>query len=223
VIGPESSTPADPGDLPIADQPADYPLTSSEVVFTGRVWDIVAEDVTLTDGVSVRREFMKHPGAAAVIAIDAADQVLLQRQYRHPVRALLWEPPAGLLDLPGELPAAAAQRELREEADLEAGDWRHLISYNSTPGGTSEVISIFLARDLQLVAATERYQRYDEEADLLARWVRLDQAVDLVLTGALHSPTAVLGILAAAETKRRVGGWDALPEVSLVECDRPVT
>ncbi|MDR2378102.1 MAG: hypothetical protein LBD70_01570, partial [Bifidobacteriaceae bacterium] len=82
----------------VRDQAVAYPVTASETVFRGRVWDVVADQVTLPGGVSIRREYMAHPGAAGVIAVDAAGRVLLQRQYRHPVKALLWEPPAGLLD-----------------------------------------------------------------------------------------------------------------------------
>jgi ADP-ribose pyrophosphatase len=186
-------------------------VTSSETVFHGRVWDIVAEDATLPDGASIRREFMAHPGAVAIIAVDAEGRVLLQRQYRHPVRALLWEPPAGLLDVAGEPPVETAKRELNEEADLTAGDWRHLLTFNTTPGGTDEVIHVFLARDLAAVPAADRFEREDEEASLVPAWIPLEEAVALVMTGAVHSPSAVVGLLAAAEARRRDGGWDALP------------
>jgi ADP-ribose pyrophosphatase len=175
-----------------------YPVTSSETAFRGRVWDIVADQVTLPDGVSIRREYMNHPGAAAVIALDGQGRVLLQRQYRHPVKALLWEPPAGLLDVSGEPPLETAKRELYEEADLTAADWRHLLTFDSTPGGTNEVIHIFLARDLTAVPPEQRFQREDEEASLVPVWLALSEAVDLVMSGALRSPTAVVGLLAAA-------------------------
>jgi ADP-ribose pyrophosphatase len=148
----------------------------------------------------------------AVIAVDARGRALLQRQYRHPVKALLWEPPAGLLDVPGEPPVRTAQRELGEEADLRAADWRRLLTFNTTPGGTSEVIHIFLARDLTEVPADQRFQRQDEEVDMVPAWIPLDDAVGLVMAGAVRSPTAVVGLLAAAEARRRPGGWDALPE-----------
>jgi ADP-ribose pyrophosphatase len=195
----------------VRDQAVAYPVTSSETVFQGRVWDIVAEEATLPDGVSIRREFMAHPGAVAIIAVDCQDRVLLQRQYRHPVRALLWEPPAGLLDVAGEPALATAKRELHEEADLTASDWRPLLSFNTTPGGTSEVIHLFLARGLAPVPPGERFQREDEEAGLVPAWLPLDEAVGLVMDGAIGSPSAVVGLLAAAQARRQEGGWDALP------------
>ena len=82
------------------------------------VWDVRRDEVELGDGQTVTREVIAHTGAVGVIALDEQDRVLLLRQYRHPVRSYLWEPPAGLLDVPGEDPLAAARRELAEEADL---------------------------------------------------------------------------------------------------------
>ncbi|MDR2453124.1 MAG: NUDIX hydrolase [Bifidobacteriaceae bacterium] len=200
-----------PAGCEVADRAASYPVVRSETVFRGRVWDVVADAVALPGGQAVRREYMDHTGAVAVIAVDDAVRVLLQRQYRHPARAELWEPPAGLLDVAGEPPAATARRELWEEADLEARDWRRLISFNSSPGGSSEVIHVFLARGLSLAPAGRRFARQDEEAALVPAWLGLDEAVGLVMAGALRSPTAVVGILAAAQARSAPGGWDALP------------
>jgi ADP-ribose pyrophosphatase len=195
----------------IADQAVVRPVGRSDTVFRGRIWDVVSDDVTLPDGVTVCREYVRHPGAAAVIAVDAAGSVLLQRQYRHPARAQLWEPPAGLLDVPGEPPALTARRELAEEADLEASDWRHLVTFNSSPGGSSEVIHVFLARHLGEAPADRRFVREAEEATLVSAWIPLDDAVGLVMANRLRSPTAVVGILAAAAARRAAGGWDSLP------------
>src|SRR2546430_15954550 len=78
----------------------------------------------MPDGELAERDVVIHPGAVAVLALDDAQQVLLIRQYRHPVQRLLWEIPAGLRDVSGELPWATAQRELLEEAGYRARDWR---------------------------------------------------------------------------------------------------
>ncbi|NLF04637.1 MAG: NUDIX hydrolase [Actinomycetales bacterium] len=179
----------------VADEFEAQPTLAREEIFAGRVWDVVAEDVDLGHSV-VRREFVAHPGAVAVVAIDPEDRVLLLKQYRHPVRGFLWEPPAGLLDVEGEDPVDAARRELAEEADLVAGTWEHLVSFRSTPGGSSEEIIVYLARDLAPVPEAERHVRTEEEADLEPVWVPFDEAVAGVLEGRLHSPTAVVGILA---------------------------
>jgi len=172
---------------------------------------MVSEEVDVGGGGPVVREYLQHPGAVAVVVLDKAGQVLLQQQYRHPVRMSLWEPPAGLLDVAGELPLAAAQRELAEEAGVRAGDWRVLLTYCTSPGSTSERIRVYLARALIDVPESQRYVRTEEEAGMPAVWIPQEEAADLVMSGALMSPTAVVGILAAARAARCPGGIDSLP------------
>ena len=157
------------------------------------------------------REFVDHPGAVAVIALDEDERVLLLRQYRHPVRAELWEPPAGLRDVDGEPPHVTAARELAEEADLRAGEWHLLAEFANSPGGSNERILVYLARDLSQVPEAERFVREDEEAGMVPLWLPLDDAVTAVLEGRLHSPSAAVGVLAAAASRDR--GWSTLREV----------
>ena len=190
---------------PIADRPVRREVLERTVVHHGRVWDVVAEVVDLGE-TQVLREYVDHPGAVAVIAVDDDGRVLLLSQYRHPVRAELWEPPAGLLDVPGEDPQAAAARELEEEADLRAERWERLLDYRTTPGGSSETIVFFLARGLTPVPESERFVRTDEEATMVPHWLPLDDAVTAVLEGRLHSPTTVVGVLAAATLRDRAAG-----------------
>jgi ADP-ribose pyrophosphatase len=192
------------------DGPAPRPVLAHTDLHHGKIWDLVSETVDL--GVSqVVREYIAHPGAVAVIALDAQDRVLLLQQYRHPVRAELWEPPAGLRDVDGEAPHLTAARELAEEADLRAGTWHLLAEFFTTPGGSDEQILVYLARDVQPVPEDERFVREDEEAGMVPLWVPLDEAVEAVLAGRLHSPSAVVGVLAAAAARDR--GWTTLREV----------
>lgn len=193
---------------PLADARVDRPVLASDLLHDGLVWDVVGETVDLGEAGTVRREFVRHPGAVAVIALDDDDRVLLLRQYRHPVRAALWEPPAGLLDVPGEDLRAAAARELAEEADLVAGSWWVLLDYLTSPGGSDEAIRVFLARDLHAVPEAERHVREGEESDMELRWVPLDDAVAAVRAGALRNPSTVNGVLAAAVA--RADGWRGL-------------
>lgn len=195
-----------------ADRPAPRPVVDGELIHRGKVWDVRGEVVDLGES-QVLREFVDHPGAVAVIALDGDDRVLLLQQYRHPVRHDLWEPPAGLLDVEGEDPALAAARELAEEADLQAASWWRLVEVFTTPGGSNERIQVFLARDLSPVPDDELFARTDEEALMVPVWVPLDEAVDAVLAGRLHSPTAVTGVLAAAAARAR--GWSTLQPVAL--------
>lgn len=182
-------------------------VLSHQLLHNGYIFDLVTDEVDLGHA-KVRRDFIDHPGAVAVIVLDDADRVLLLKQYRHPVGRELWEPPAGLLDLPGESAQLAAARELAEEADLVAKSWHVLVDYFTTPGGNNEALRIFLARDLTPVPAADRHNRKDEERDIVQAWFPLDEAVSAVLRGDVHNPSAVVGILAAAASK--AGEWASL-------------
>lgn len=186
---------------PIADIPASYEVRDSDVLLrTQRVIDVRSDTVVMPDGSTATRDVVVHPGAVGIIALDDADRVLLVQQYRHTVRQLLWEPPAGLLDEAGEDPLLAAQRELFEEAHHRAARWDVLVDAFTSPGMTDEAIRIYLARDVR-PADEPRYEASDEERDMPVRWVPLSEAVDGVLTGRLHNPMAVMGLLAAARSQ----------------------
>lgn len=193
-------TDLDPSTL--RDEPVDPDVVSSELVYSGRVWDVRSDTVRYGDG-EIVRQYVDHPGAAAVVAIDAQDRVLLIQQYRHPIRHRDWEIPAGLLDVTGEDPLQAAQRELAEEADLAAADWDPLVSVFTTPGGNDEVVHLFLARRLTPVGTA--HAREEEEADIRTEWVPLDDVVTGVLHGRLRNGILAIGVLAAAERLRRSG------------------
>lgn len=194
----------------IADQPSPHEVVASRVVWNGRIVDMVKDHVIVVEGAEpVVREYTRHPGAVAVVVLrgeSGEEEILLERQYRHPVQASLWEIPAGLLDIPGEDPRVAAQRELAEEADLVAKRWDVLVDYFTSPGGSTEPLRIFLARDLR--AADEVFDREDEEATMEYAWVRLDDALTMVLDGRLHNPSAVIGVLATHAARGR--GWSGL-------------
>ncbi|MBT0772545.1 NUDIX hydrolase [Kineosporia sp. J2-2] len=187
---------------------APRPVLAHDLIHHGKIWDIVSEKVDLGEAGQVTRELMDHPGAVTVLALDDQERVLMIRQYRHPVQMELWELPAGLLDVPGENPVAAAQRELLEEADLRAAEWSLLAEWFNSPGGSNEALRCYLARGVSEVPEAERYQRGEEELNMPTRWVPLDEARDAVLAGAIHNPGAVIGILAAVAAK--AAGWSTL-------------
>lgn len=186
-------------DRALRDEPAAFEVLDSALVYEGRVWDVRSDTVRYGDG-EIVRQYVDHPGAAAVVAIDDEGRVLMIQQYRHPIRHRDWEVPAGLLDVAGESPLAAARRELAEEADLAAGSWRELVSVFTTPGGNDEVVHLFLARDLTALDAP--HERSDEEADIRVEWMPLADAVAGVLAGRLRNGILAVGVLAAAELLR---------------------
>ena len=205
--------------MSVEDTPAAYEIVRTSTAYaSGRVFSVLVDEVRLPSGEVVTRDLVDHPGAVGVIALNEAGEVLLLQQYRHPVRRLLWEPPAGLLDVAGEPPLLAAQRELYEEAHLVAGRWDVLVDLFTTPGMSDEALRIYLARDVR-PSDDSRWEGEGEERDMPAVWVPLEEAVALVLAGKLHNPVAVSGILATAAAAR--GGFAGLRPGDAPWAERP--
>lgn len=183
-----------------------YPITAREDIYQGRVVRLVSEDVELPTAGVVRREFVEHPGAVGIVALNDLDQIAMVHQYRHPVRQKLWELPAGLLDIEGEPPWEAARRELAEETDLVADRWHTLVDWYNSPGGMDEAVRVYLARGIS--DSGVRHERVDEELGMVTAWFDLDVAHAAVLSGRIHNPGSVVGILAAYAA--RAAEWTPL-------------
>ena len=182
--------------MDLNDTPAQQPVDESVVHHEAPPFTLVEEQFRFgTAGQPLNRAYFKHLGAVAVLPVDDQDRVLLIRQYRHPVRMHLWEIPAGLLDVDGEPLLETAQRELREEADVQASSWHTLVDYYTSPGVSDEGIRIYLAQGLSEVPQAELHTRDAEEAEIAPMWVPLAEAVSAVLSGRIHNPSAVVGIL----------------------------
>jgi ADP-ribose pyrophosphatase len=168
-------------------------------VFTGRVLTLNLERVRLPNGRVAELEIAHHPGGAAVVALDDAGRVCLLRQYRHAAGGWLTELPAGKLD-GGEPPLECAQRELAEEAGVTARRWEKLGECFSSPGILTEVLHLFLARDLAPTdAGPEEHEVFE------ASWVPLEEAVDLAAHGQLRDAKTLIGLLWARESLRAAG------------------
>ncbi|OIH96576.1 NUDIX hydrolase [Curtobacterium sp. MCBA15_001] len=185
-------------DAPIADDPTSFDVTDSTVVYEGAVWDVRRDEVAYGDGMV--REYIDHTGAVAVWAEDAEGRVLVIQQYRHPVQLRDWELPAGLLDHPGEDHLVAAQRELAEEADVEADTWEPLVHYNTSSGGSNEFIEIYRARDVRPTGST--FEREAEEADIEVRWVPRAEVIAGIFAGRLHNSALIVAALAVDALER---------------------
>jgi len=193
---PAAATPEGP--VPLRDTPERWPVISSAVQARGPIVTLRSDRVQMPDDEVADRQVMEHPGAVAVVALDEAGQVLMIRQYRHPVARRLWELPAGLRDVSGEPPRVTAERELLEETGYRARDWQILIDFYSSPGISTERIRVFLARDLAAVPAAQRdFVPRHEETQLQIGWVGLDEALRAFLAGDLHNGVAAVGILSA--------------------------
>ena len=170
----------------------------SRRVYTGRVVTLDVADVRLPNGHVATLEIVGHPGGAAVVALNAAGEVCLLRQYRHVAGGWLWEIPAGKLD--GKTPDATARAELAEEAGLAARDWLSLGHIVSSPGVFREVVHLYLARDLAAVAAAPEREEVFE-----LRWVPLAEATARALSGEIVDAKTVVALLRAAD---RLGAGD---------------
>ena len=121
---------------------------SREVVFDGSIMTVTVDILRLPDGSEARFEVVEHPDAVTIVPVDEFGSVVMVRQYRHALRRVLLELPAGKMER-GEEPAAAAQRELREETGLAAGELRPLGGFYAAPGFLTEYLHLFLARELR--------------------------------------------------------------------------
>jgi 8-oxo-dGDP phosphatase len=193
----------------IADQVEHWQVVERKEVARSILVTVRTDIVRTPDNDLAERDVVLHPGAVAVLALDATGQILMIRQYRHPVGRLLWEIPAGLRDVSGEDPWATARRELVEETGYRARDWKLLADYYSSPGFTNERLRVFLARDLEPVPEAERhFVPRDEEAHLLLAWLPLEEAVRKVFAGELHNGPAALAIMAGYAARSE--GFDRL-------------
>jgi len=129
----------------------------SRTVYDGKLVDIVVERWGEHE-----REIVEHPGAVAIVAVDAQDSVVLVRQLREPARKRLLEIPAGTAD-EGEEPLATAQRELAEETGLRGGVWQHVASFWTTPGFCRELMHVFVAEGVE---EGNRAPEEDEDIEL---------------------------------------------------------
>jgi 8-oxo-dGTP pyrophosphatase MutT (NUDIX family) len=157
----------------------------------GRVIEVSTERLRFSDGREYDTDYVKHPGAAAVVAVDDGGRVCLVRQYRHGVDDFLWEVPAGKLD-PGERPEVCAVRELQEETGVEAGRWTPLGLYIPAPSIFTELIHLYLARDLKVGDSNP-----DADEELEIQWLPLQKAIDNVLSGNWNDGKTAMALVRA--------------------------
>jgi ADP-ribose pyrophosphatase len=163
----------------------------TRTVFEGRVVRLAIESLTLPNGEPLELEIVRHPGGAAVVALDELGRVCLLRQYRHAAGGWLWELPAGKLEK-GEDPQLTAARELAEEAGLLAKHWHKLGSVLMTPGFCDETIHLYLVEQLSPVAT--RPERHEV---IEIHWLPFNEVIGQVYDGVIHDAKTMLGLLLA--------------------------
>lgn len=169
-------------------------LVAKDVVYPGKIIRLEHWQVRLPNGEPALREVACHPGAAAIVALDEENRVILVRQHRIAVDRVTLEIPAGKLDSAGEDPFACAQRELAEETGLRAEHWEKLFLLETTPGFCNERIHLYLATGLHQGACHP-----DDDEFVAVSRLPLAQALARVMAGDFHDGKTALGILLAAQ------------------------
>jgi ADP-ribose pyrophosphatase len=162
---------------------------SSEEVFNGRLLHVFRDEARLPDGTTSTREWIKHPGASAVIPVFENGDVMMIRQFRYPLREIFLEVPAGKID-EGETPDSTAAREIEEEAGVRFNHHHYLGKFHPSIGYTDEVIHLYIAWDLTPVP-----QKVDDDEFLIRERVPFQKAVEMVYTGEISDGKTAVTLL----------------------------
>ena len=172
-------------------------INRKQVAYRGRAFTVFTENITLPNGKTTELDVLKHPGAAAIVAMDDPETVVLIRQYRHAIESHIWEIPAGTLD-PGESPLSCAKRELAEETGFSAATWEKLGEIVPVPGYSNERIHLYLASDLDAGA-----QALDEGEWLEVHRVAVSDALEMIRTGEIQDGKTIAGLFMARRAMGR--------------------
>lgn len=164
---------------------------SSQRIFQGRLLGLRVDKVKLSNGVETTREIVEHPGAVAVIAITKEKEMVLIRQFRKPVNAVILEIPAGVPHA-GEKMEEAARRELEEETGYYARKVKKIWEGYATPGYSNEMIQYFLAQEMTLL-----HPKRDEDEQMEVDLIDIEACADLVRSGAVKDNKTMIGIALA--------------------------
>lgn len=168
-----------------------YELLSREIKFKGRIFDFSVDQVLFQSGATVQLEVIHHRGGAAVVAITEESQVVLVKQYRHPMGEYVLELPAGKIDL-GHSPEQTAISELEQEAGFKAKNLKLLTTSYPAPGYSGERLYIYLAEGLEKV---EQQLDFDEEIEVV--YLPFKQACEMIFTGEIRDAKTIIGLLTA--------------------------
>ena len=164
-------------------------LITSENIFSGNFIRVMNDKVKLPDGTTASREWVKHIGGAAILALTSNNEIILERQYRHPVQQVVLEIPAGKLELM-EDPLATAKRELLEETGYSADSWLELGKCLPCVGYSNEIMHYYLATNL-----TKGTQCLDTGEFLEVITLPLEECMRLAYTNQITDSKTIAGLM----------------------------
>jgi len=167
-------------------------LNRKTTIHRGRVFDLITENITLSNGATVDIDVLRHPGASVIVPLLEDNRLVLIKQYRHAIGTRIWEIPAGTLDH-GETPLACAERELAEETGYSAAKLEPLGEIIPVPGYSDERLFIFLATNLEPVS-----RNLDEDELVDVHTVRFDDAIQMIYKGEIQDAKTIVGLFLAA-------------------------
>lgn len=167
-------------------------IVATRKIYSGRIVQLDVHEVALPDGMHSKREVIQHPGAAAVVALDADQKLLLVKQYRIAADQVLLELPAGVL-YPEEPPEECAMRELQEETGYKAASLQPLGGFFAAPGYTTEYIHLYLGTEL-----TESVLPKDVDEQLELVRMPFADALKMIDSGEIIDSKTIIGIMRAA-------------------------
>lgn len=165
-----------------------------ELLYRGRIIDLLVDDVEYPSGNRTVREVAHHPGGASTVALHDDGRMILVDQLRYPLEKHILEIPAGKLT-PGEDPAACALRELEEETGWSAGSLRKLCSFYTSPGFCDEELHIFLACDLR--QSPDGHRREEGEFTMTVLELPMKEVLERILSGEIKDAKTIIGVLLA--------------------------
>lgn len=163
----------------------------SREVFNGRLLHVFLDEVRLPDGSTSTREWIRHPGAAAVLPVFENGDVMMVKQFRYPLSQIFYEVPAGKLD-PGETAGSTARRELKEEAGLACRQYEYVGHFYPSIGYTNEIIHVYVAWDVQSFQ-----QNVDDDEFLIKERLPFRKVVEMVHSGEISDGKTIITVLRA--------------------------
>jgi ADP-ribose pyrophosphatase len=177
-----------------------FKVLKSERRHTGKVFNLIVDEIEYSSGNRSIREIAEHPGGAVIVPLFDDRSILLVHQYRYPIKGRVYELPAGKLDA-AEDPLSCAARELEEETGYMAGSWKKLTAIYTTPGFCSEQLHIFLATNLRLSPSGQHLE--EGELDLEVKRIPFQRAVEMIERGEIVDGKTICGILLAERLTRQ--------------------